>query len=546
MKKTRIFATLLCIVMLIGVASACNNDTSTSPSASSPSESSAAPSQSSAPPSETPGATVTHDTLNIVATSDDGTLRHEDMQGDMFSGIQLVNEPLWGQIKLIAPDVEFILAESFEQPALTEMIIHLKQGIKFSNGNPFTASDVLFSIRTQKASLVSGSSRGQLMNPDKSSIIDDYTLNLVWDDYHIGQTGIIASVMMVDEESYDPEVASTKPIGTGPYVVSEYVLNSHLFLEKRDDYWRDEAPEFKYINFRVLAEPAQQINALETGLVDLAFRIPNEDAEHVKSLPNMNVLSYYDTQYVQVRFNMAPASQLNSLEARLAICHAIDKQAIVDVVYIGMAQVLHRMAPLTIADDQPGLDDLSEIYSIGYDVELAKKYAEEAGIVGKTIKLMNNGTAEVTLLSEMVQDMMKEIGVNAQIVSYDSATTWSRGFDDVNAEFWEMAVGIGINPGYSSAGGLVMGFLVSPIMNTPGHWPAVEEYASAAVGFFGTVDPQERLAKVKTMMRLSAEYALGLAVCDIQRSTALADWIDPDSFILGQNGEVCLRHMKSR
>ena len=103
------------------------------------------------------------------------------MQGDMFSGIQLVNEPLWGQIKLVAPDVELILCESFEEPSPTEMIIKIKQGIKFSNGNPFTASDVLFSIITQKASPISGTSRGQLMNPDKSSVIDDHTLHLVWD-----------------------------------------------------------------------------------------------------------------------------------------------------------------------------------------------------------------------------------------------------------------------------------------------------------------------------------------------------------------------------
>ena len=544
MKRGKLLAILLCVAMLIALGAACNKDNG---------ESSTPPSEESTPGITTPGVStssstpdaVTHDTLNIAATRDDGTLAHENMQGEMFSGIQLVNEPLWGQIRLEAPDVYNILGEGADVINNTEQIIHLKPGINFSNGNPFTASDFLFSIRVEKASPISGSTRGQLMNPDKSEIIDDYTVHLVWDDYHGGYMGLLGDVMMVDEESYDIETASVAPIGTGPYVVKEYVLNSHLFLERRDDYW-GELPPFKYINFRVLREPSQVINALETGMVDLAFRIDNSDVPHIRSLPGMQILNYFDTSYVLIGFNLSPKSKLHDIDARYAVCHAIDRQAIVDVAYDGMAQILNRMAPLTIAGDTPDFDFLSDIYRIGYDQERARELAQSSGLAGQTVRLMNSGTPELTLLSEMVQDMLKEIGVDVQIVSYDPATVWTRGMDDVNAEFWDMQVSIGINPGYSAAGALVQGFLSSAVQNTPSHWEGCEEYWTYADGFFALEDEAERDYKILQMMRLNAEYAVRYAICDIMVSTAMSDWIDPDSFILRHNGGVYLQFLQPK
>lgn len=541
--RNRLLAVLLCVLMLFAVA-ACNTGESTK-----------APetSQGSAPAGNTDsdsgsgsGSGPVKDTLNVAASLDYGTLAHENVPaGDMYSAINLVNEPLWHQYKMAAEkDVSFLLAESVELISPTEWIIHLKKGIKFSNGNPFTASDVIFSVRAVQASPVNGASRGQLMNMDKTKIIDDYTIDFIWDEYHCGQWGIISDILIYDEESYDPEVASTKPIGTGPYVVKEYVVNSHLFLERRDDYW-GELPEFKYVNFRVLAEPSQINNALETGMIDIAQRISNEDVDYISSLPGIHVESYFDTNFARMGFNVSPASIMHNLEARYAVCHAIDRQAICDVVYHGRAQVLERPTCMTCLDDDERYDNMHETYSVGYNVDLAKQYAESSGLVGKKLRLMTNGTPEFVLMAEMIQEMLRQIGVETEIVNYDAATFTSLSKDDVSASAWDINVNLGLNPGYLVASTMIMAPKTYKILNTPGHWEGSEEYIPKAYSFYSTVDPKERADLTYWMLGVYEKQALTYGICDIQTSTAISKDIDPSTFVYRQNGGMYYAYVKT-
>jgi peptide/nickel transport system substrate-binding protein len=183
-----------------------------------------------------------------------------------------------------------LLAESVDMVSDTEWTVHLRQGVTFSNGNPFTADDVIFSIQKHKDSGATGSPRVQTIDAEKTYAIDDYTLSMQLLAPNVANWSITAMLVIYDAESYDPETGSQNPIGTGPYS-QEYVPNSYLSLERRDDYW-GELPDAKYLNFRILAETSQRVNALETGLVDIA-PLATEDVEYVKTLSGFNVDSRY-------------------------------------------------------------------------------------------------------------------------------------------------------------------------------------------------------------------------------------------------------------
>ena len=561
MKKVKRILALLLVCIMAVVITACggsgSGDNSASPGNSSSSASSPESSGSSAPGSSSTASTDNtsepsgsstgsgRDTLNVVVSSDSGTLAHQDMSGDMFSAIELVNEPLWRQAKMAGDaGIELILAESVEEITRTEWIVHLRKGVTFSNGNPFTASDVMFSVQLMQESTLKGATHGNTMVKETSEIIDDYTIHWFWNNVSIGQYGVVTDILIVDEESYDHVASGTRPIGTGPCVVKEYVTNSHLFLERRDDYW-GELPEFKYYNFRVMAEPSQVVNALETGMVDFAAKIENQDYDHINSLPGIKMYSYYDTNYAGMGFNVSPPSIMHNKEARYAVCHAIDRQAIVNVVYSGRAVVLGRANGNEVEYNEARFDNVGEIYSIGYDVELAKQYAESSGLVGQTVRVMNNGSPQFVLISEMVQDFLAQIGVNVTIVSFDAATFTTFSREDVTASEWDIRVFAGINPGYLAPSPMINGVNLYAVYNTPGHWEGVEEYTEYSRTFFQEMDPAVRSEITMLVIERYNEQALGYGICDIQTNTALAEDLDPSTIVIRHQGGFYFAMLKT-
>jgi len=159
MKKVRILAILMCLVMLGSVVAGCNggdkggadstSTSSTDTTAATTGDTGATTTTNDAGSNQgntATGKTPVKDTLTVVATTDYGTLAHENTAGELFHALGLVNEPLWAQFKLLPEidDVEFLLAESFEKVSTTEWILHLKEGIKFSNGSPFACERCRF------------------------------------------------------------------------------------------------------------------------------------------------------------------------------------------------------------------------------------------------------------------------------------------------------------------------------------------------------------------------------------------------------------------
>jgi peptide/nickel transport system substrate-binding protein len=141
-------------------------------------------------------------------------------------------------------------------------------------------------------------------------------------------------------------------------VVTEYVVNSHVIVEARDDYWGD-PPAIKKIHFKTLNEDSQRVNALETGDVDMAM-IPLSDAEFVEGLGNYDIdYSNIGNYYVSL-FNMSADSRITSKDARHAICYAIDRQAIADLVFLGRSDILDWPCSSSLIDYDP----VSAIYMI--------------------------------------------------------------------------------------------------------------------------------------------------------------------------------------
>lgn len=474
-------------------------------------------------PSESTDNTVI-DTITVAVANDAGTLSPCMSTSQTFAVVCAMMESLWDVDT--KGNITMLLCESVDFLSDTQQTLHLRQGVTFHNGNPFTASDVLFSMNLHKDAGASGAPRVQTVDFEKTNIVDDYTIDLHLINPSIANWTVLSQCMIYDEESYDAANAAISPIGTGPYKFVSYVPNSEIKMERFDGYWGD-APEAKYINCKILAEDSQRVNALETGLIDLG-NIVTTDYEYVSGLEGIEVLGNYSGNYQQMNFNFGPNSVFyKNTEARLAVVHAINCKVILDTVYLGLGKEMHAAVPDYCFDFEDRFVNCSDTYAKGYDLELAKTLAESSGLSGKSLEIMTNGSTTNIRIAEMLQGMLNEIGVTASIVNYDAATAWQLSYD-LEAD-WDIGLGTGIAPNRRVGDLLVNGVRYSPALTAEGAFENNAEYLELAPYCMSIQDEKELSDMLYKMLKWYEDEVLSFALFDIENFTGVSEKIDPDS-----------------
>ena len=377
-------------------------------------------------PQDTPSGGPSEETLSVASTVDYGNLNPLSISSVGYDAINCCMETLWECGLYDAyDDVRLRLAESLEADPNDPLhyTVKLKKGVTFSNGSEFKANDFMFSLKMYRDDTgFYATMKTRWCDFDKTKQVDDYTLELYTIQPDVTFQSVVAQIYMFDEETFDPDKVSEGPIGTGPYVITEYVINSHTVVERRDDYW-DTLPYFKTITFHVIAEPSQRINALETGLVDVA-PVDLADKAYVEEDLGLKTIPREGDAVILSLNTAATNEKMNNPVARAAICHAIDREAINQMVYYGLGRIMCAPWPNVIRGFTDDMKNLG-VYAEGYNLELAKKEAEESGLVGKTLICVNNGNAAQVTVCEMIQDMLTQIGVTLELQSYDAATAYS-------------------------------------------------------------------------------------------------------------------------
>src|SRR5205085_10131885 len=130
------------------------------------------------------------------------------------------------------------------------------------------------------------------------------------------------------------ETAAQKPVGTGPYKLIDYQLNSRIVLERNDDYWGPKA-KIKRITFEIIKDPSARVAAVQSGQVDLTINVPVREVERLGNEPMLAAEINPITRVIllQVRNDLGFADP----NVRLAAHHAIDKDALSKAFYGGAA-----------------------------------------------------------------------------------------------------------------------------------------------------------------------------------------------------------------
>ena len=321
----------------------------------------------------------------------------------------------------------------------------LRKGVKWHDGKDFTAEDVKFTIFRLKEAHPRG--RITFQNVTDVETPDPLTAVIVLSKpapYLISALSSSESPIVPKHvyETFKPAEQPTlaQTIGTGPFILKEWVPGSHLIFDRNPDYWDAPKPYLDRVVLRVILDPAARAAALETGEIDIgANPVPLSDIERLKANANLVVdtTTYaYSGPQQQLFFNYENEI-LTKKDVRLAIAHAIDLQKLVDIALFGYAQV----SPSPISTALPKWYDPS-IKAREPDLKLANKLLDDAGYPrgadGTRFKLR---LAYNSFLQPSYADFIKQslaaVGIDAEILKLDLATFLKTVYTD---RAWDLVI----------------------------------------------------------------------------------------------------------
>jgi peptide/nickel transport system substrate-binding protein len=271
------------------------------------------------------------------------------------------------------------LAESWEvSEDGTEYTFKLREGVVFHNGAPFTAQDVVTSWEAGKDP--NNAYAFEIERAASVEAIDEYTVKITTEEPDALFLRSLALDWAIMPTDYFNEVGlegvEANPVGTGPFKFVEWVEGDRIVLEAFEDYWDEGLPKVARIVFRPILEEATRIAAVQTGEVHIANRLPADEAQRLLGVENVQIIRYPTDRVYYIAFNNLTSgvgTPLEDVQVRQAMNYAIDRQAIIDALFNGYADLSTGFN----TPDNLGYNPELEPYA--YDPEKAKELLAEAG-----------------------------------------------------------------------------------------------------------------------------------------------------------------------
>lgn len=302
------------------------------------------------------------------------------------------------------------------------VIIKLRTGVKFHDGTPLNAQAVKFSLDRVLDPKVRVPVRAPYIAIERVEVVDDYTVRLVLKHPF---APLINALTFTTSAIISPKTVETagnnythvtRPIGTGPYVISEYVRGDRLVLKRAPDYW-GKKPYYDQIVFRIVPDAATRLSLLLAGEVDVIMLPPVAEIERLKANPNFRVLLAPSDRLMFVSINNQ-VEPFNDKRVRQALNYAIDKEAIIKNVMFGVVDPVD--APM-----HKSLFGYCPVGQYPYDPAKARELLRQAGVMPGTKILFLYPTGRYindAVASQAIAGYLREVGFDVEMRTMDWPT----------------------------------------------------------------------------------------------------------------------------
>ena len=341
--------------------------------------------------------------------------------------------------------------------------IPLREGVKFSDGTPFTSAAVAYMIDCLKDKDY-GSQRPSIVDSiDSYETPDDNTivLHLKYNDGVLVAKLAHGNGAIVNPGLDQSKDLMTNPVGagTGPYIYVSAVAGSSYDLAANPDYWGGE-PEVKNLHFDVIGDETTAVSRLETGEADYFSSFSADTFTAVSAIDGYTAVSQPSSAvgYFGLRSHAEDAANplMAEPEFRKAILEAIDTESYVNSVMGTQATTIKSLVPPSCAGYTSAMDGAF----IGYDPEDAKKIIESNGWSGQMITVLVPSRDPQRSIAAYVQAQLAEVGIDVTVNTEEWATflqdVKNDGVFDLTVLTWMNATGDGqqmLEPNFSTTNG---------------------------------------------------------------------------------------------
>ena len=316
------------------------------------------------------------------------------------------------------------LALSWEEPNPLTFVFHLRDGVRFHDGRPFTARDVKWTIDSLRNGTVVSAKSTVFASVDSVEVRDPLTVvfhlkhpdNFLLRNLATGSTGIV------------PEGSGRdfwrKPIGTGPFRFDSQQIDQDVVIERNPHGW-SAAPKLERVRFAIVPDTITESLELEKGSGDIAINsLPLDSLPVLESRSNLKVEKTTGTEIQYLAFNLRDPL-LSDARVRKAIACAINRDLIIRTILLGYAHPAVSLLP----ESHWAWNGNVTTYS--YDPARAEQLLDAAGYprgrdgVRLHLTMKTSNDQGTRLLAAVLQQQLGKVGIALDIRSFEFATFYS-------------------------------------------------------------------------------------------------------------------------
>jgi peptide/nickel transport system substrate-binding protein len=276
-----------------------------------------------------PRGTLKEEVVISVARNPDSL----DPHWSTINGSRLITQQMYNSLVYFNTNTkqfEPMLAERWQYENDSTIVFYLRRDVLFHDGRPMTAKDVKYSL--DRCATMPGAR--SFVTPIKSTeILDQYTIRLSLQKPTPAFLGNLSHAITSIIPDGSGDTAASKPIGTGPFKLMEWLTDSHVLLERHDAYFGGLKPS-KRLRFRIIPDNTARNLALEAKDIDIGIQVNNADRSFLENNPAFVI---YKTPSVLVEYFAMNVEKppFNDIHVRRAVAHALNIGAVIDVILGG-------------------------------------------------------------------------------------------------------------------------------------------------------------------------------------------------------------------
>lgn len=312
-------------------------------------------------------------------------------------------------------EVQPLLADSWTvAPDMKSFTFKLKSGVKFNDGTAFDSADVKFSFEKYAGEKSTNKRKAVFTNIASIETPDAQTVTIALknpDPIFLFNLGENTAVITAPESS---DTNATKPVGTGPYKLENWVKGDSVTLVANDTYRNAGAVKIKTVKIRFIGADAM-VTAMRAGDLDaVPIGITGENVREFEKDKRFKVTAGSTEGETMLVINNK-RKPFDDVRVRRALTHAIDRDAVIEVASAGYGKRIGSHFP----PHDPAYVDLTKQYP--YDPAKAKALLKEAGVNNLEVTLRLPPPPYARPIGEAVQAMLSQVGINAKIENVEWA-----------------------------------------------------------------------------------------------------------------------------